>query len=232
MVSNRVIPINNNRLPKIWQNNKLANIKKADHLNWQQFFYYSANNQAKHYLRQTIFNWLFLVPVFGFFYFVLKSERANEKLVYNKLKNQYLKSGGENWLIFLILYLAVWISFVIWATLLIFLTDQFNPISNKINQKRIILLFMVGNFMIFMFFSYMYLIYWYSFVYRRFRKTAFSMISSTRKQINPFSFFSFVIQCDDGVYLKELEKQQKKLKKRHSSNNQRMLAERSGSYYR
>ncbi|AAP56780.1 unique hypothetical protein [Mycoplasmoides gallisepticum str. R(low)] len=230
MVPQRLVPINN-RLPKIWQDNKLAKIKKADHLNWQQFFYHSANKQAKHYLRQTIFNWFFIVPIFGFFYFILKSEKANEKLVYNKLKNQYLKSGGDNWLIFLILYLSVWLSFVIWVTLLIFLTDNFYPISDLNNQKRFISLFMVGNFGIFLFFSYLYLIYWYSFVYRKFKEVVFNTIRITRNQINPFSFFSFVLQCDDGVYLKELEKKQKKLKKKNVSNNQRLLAARSRSYF-
>lgn len=230
MVPQRLVPINN-RLPKIWQDNKLAKIIKADHLNWQQFFYYSANKQAKHYLRQTIFNWFFIVPIFGFFYFIFKSEKANEKLVYNKLKNQYLKSGGDNWLIFLILYLSVWLSFVIWATLLIFLTDNFYPISDLNNQKRIISLFMVGNFGIFLFFSYLYLIYWYSFVYRKFKEVVFNTIRITRYQINPFSFFSFVLQCDDGVYLKELEKKQKKLKKKNISNNQRLLTARSKSYF-
>lgn len=230
MVPQRLVPINN-RLPKIWQDNKLAKIKKADHLNWQQFFYYSANKQVKHYLRQTIFNWFFIVPIFGFFYFILKSEKANEKLVYNKLKNQYLKSGGDNWLIFLILYLSVWLSFVIWVTLLIFLTDNFYPISDLNNQKKFISLFMVGNFGILLFFSYLYLIYWYSFVYRKFKQVVFNTIRITRNQINPFSFFSFVLQCDDGVYLKELEKKQKKLKKKNVSNNQRLLAARSKSYF-
>lgn len=120
---------------------------------------------------------------------------------------------------------------MIWVTLLIFLTDNFYPISDLNNQKRFISLFMVGNFGILLFFSYLYLIYWYSFVYRKFKQVVFNTIRITRNQINPFSFFSFVLQCDDGVYLKELEKKQKKLKKKNVSNNQRLLAARSKSYF-
>lgn len=56
----------------------------------------------------------------------------------------------------------------------------------------------------------MYLTYWYSFVYRKFRNDIFNTIKITRNQINPFSFFSFIIKCDDGDYLKELEKDKRK----------------------
>lgn len=106
MVPQRIVRINNS-LPKNWQNHKLAKTKKPENLNWQEFFFYSASQQAKYYLKQMVFSWIYIIPILGFFYFIFKSEKTNEKLVYNKLKHQYLKSGGDNWLVFLILYLAV-----------------------------------------------------------------------------------------------------------------------------
>ncbi|MDC4183371.1 hypothetical protein [Mycoplasma bradburyae] len=207
--SNKTLQIIN-RLPKRWQKHRLANVIKPYYLNWKEYFFINATRQANRYLKHTKFNWLYLIPIVGFIYFIFKIESTNEKLEYSKLKNQYLKVGGENWIVFLIIFAGIYLSFIIWATLIIYLTDYFYPPNNYQNINKIIIMYVGGNFIIFILFHYFYLFYWYLVVYQKFKNSVYKIIAITRNKIHPYSFFSFVLHCDDGVYLKKLEKRHKR----------------------
>ncbi|QZX48823.1 hypothetical protein [Mycoplasma sp. E35C] len=198
-------------LPNRWQEHKLASIKKPKELNWQEFFVSSSTKQADKFLTKTRFNWLYLLPFVGFFHFLFVIETEVDKLKYDKIKNQYLKVGGENWGIFVIFYLAILISYIVAVLCVVYLTDYFYP-TTKETDKKIALILMLGTGCIYFLMNYTYILYWYKFTYIRFKNSIPKIIKMTKSKISPNSFFSFIIICDDNVFLKKLEKENKKHK--------------------